>query len=208
MTTATSPQGETPGAPPSSGTLDGRTARRLANRERVLDAALDLVAEGAELDIDAIAARSAVSVRSVYNHFPTARHLVAGMYERGTARMRRFIDELPEPTVPFGERVRRFVRTWAQMQEELAPIRWQALVAEDKHPDLQPELASLRRAHAEQIKRIFPEIRGEKVQAAATAVTDSLTWRVLRRHQRLSFDRACAVVEEAIRRLSDDRGAP
>ena len=64
--------------------LDGRTARRLANRDRILDAALDLVAEGAELDVDTIAERANVSVRSVYNHFPTARHLVAGMYERGT----------------------------------------------------------------------------------------------------------------------------
>jgi AcrR family transcriptional regulator len=207
MTTATSVPEEAPGPSIRPEILDGRTARRLANRERVLDAALDLVAEGAELDMDAIAERAAVSVRSVYNHFPTARHLVAGMYERGTERMRRFIDELPDPAVPFDERVKRFVRTWALMQEELAPIRWQALVAEDKHPDLQPELASLRRAHGEQIRRMFPEIRGDKAQAAATVVTDSLAWRALRRHQGLSFERACAVVEEAIRTLADDRGA-
>jgi AcrR family transcriptional regulator len=190
--------------------MDGRTARRLANRERVLDAALALVAEGHELDIETIADRAAVSVRSVYNHFPTARHLVAGMYERGTVRMRRFIDDLPTPSVPFDQRVTRFVRTWARMQEELAPIRWQALVAEDKHPDLQPELTSLRRAHAEQIKRMFPEVRGDKAHAAATAVTDSLTWRVLRRHQGLSFERACGVIEEMIRRLAErppERGA-
>jgi AcrR family transcriptional regulator len=57
--------------------VDGRTARRLENRERVLDAALELVAEGADLDVDAIAQRSGISVRSVYNYFPTARHLVA-----------------------------------------------------------------------------------------------------------------------------------
>ena len=199
MTTATSRPDEAAGNPPG---VDGRTARRLANRERVLDAALDLVAEGRELDIDTIAERAGVSVRSVYNHFPTARHLVAGMYERGTARMRRFIDELPAPTVPFDERVTAFVRTWAQMQEELAPIRWQALVAEDKHPDLQPELANLRRGHAEQIRRMFPEIHDEAARRAATAMTDSLAWRVLRRHQGLTFERACAVVEETIRRLA------
>lgn len=199
MTTATSRPDEAAENPPL---VDGRTARRLANRERVLDAALDLVAEGRELDIDTIAERAGVSVRSVYNHFPTARHLVAGMYERGTARMRRFIDELPAPTVPFDERVTAFVRTWAQMQEELAPIRWQALVAEDKHPDLQPELASLRRGHADQIRRMFPEIRDEAAQRAATAMTDSLAWRVLRRHQGLTFERACLVVEEALRRLA------
>ncbi len=199
MTTATS-RPENPESVPRS--LDGRTARRLANRERILDAALDLVAKGVELDFDEIALRAAVSVRSIYNHFPTARHLVAGMYERGTERMRHFIAELPGPAVPFEDRVRRFVRKWGRMQDELAPIRWQALVAEDKHPDLQPELAVLRRAHREQIARVFPEIGGAQAQAAATALTDSLTWRALRRHQGLSFEGACAVVEEAIRRLA------
>jgi AcrR family transcriptional regulator len=182
--------------------VDGRTARRLENRDRILEAALDLVAEGAELDVDTIAARSGVSVRSVYNHFPTARHLVAGMYERGTARMRAFIDELPPPTMPFDSRVKRWVRTWARMQEEIAPIRWQALVAEDKHPDLQPELEELRRAHRAEIARVFPEITGRDVVAAATVMTDSLTWRALRRHQGLSFEAACTVVEEAIRKLA------
>ena len=63
--------------------LDGRTARRIANRDRILDTALDLVAQGSDLDVDTIAERSGVSVRSVYNHFPTARDLVAGLYERG-----------------------------------------------------------------------------------------------------------------------------
>jgi AcrR family transcriptional regulator len=181
--------------------VDGRTARRLANRERILDAALALVAEGVELDFDDIARSANVSVRSIYNHFPTARHLVAGMYERGTDRMRHFLADLPGPQVPFDQRVRRFVRTWGRMQDELAPIRWQALVAEDKHPDLQPELAILRRAHREQIGRVFPEIQTAKAQAAATALTDSLTWRALRRHQGLGFEAACGVVEEAIRRL-------
>jgi AcrR family transcriptional regulator len=182
--------------------VDGRTARRLANRERILDAALELTAQGVELDIDEIALRAAVSVRSIYNHFPTARHLVAGMYERGTARMRHFISELPGPDVSFDERVKRFVRTWGRMQDELAPIRWQALVAEDRHPDLQPELSLLRRAHKEQITHMFPELVGAKAQAAATALTDSLTWRALRRHQGLGFDAACGVVEDAIKRLA------
>jgi AcrR family transcriptional regulator len=207
MTTATSrPPGSDKGQPGRPDALDGRTARRLENRDRILESALDLVAEGAELDVDRIAKRAGVSVRSVYNHFPTARHLVAGMYERGTARMRPFLEDLPAPTVPFEVRVTRWVRTWARMQEEIAAIRWQALVAEDKHPDLQPELASLRQAHRTEIQRIFPEIDDPQAQAAAVAVTDSLTWRALRRHQALSFEAACGVVEEAIRRLAADGG--
>ena len=193
MTTATSASG------PQA--LDGRTARRLENRERVLDTALDLVAAGSELDFEEIAERSGISVRSVYNHFPTARHLVAGMYERGSERVRPFLDQLPSPKVPFDERVTQWVRVWGRVQEEIAPIRWRALVAEDKHPELQPEIDELRRRHKTELRRMFPEIRGREAFATALLATDSLAWRALRRHQGLSVDAACDVIEETLRRL-------
>lgn len=186
----------------TANTVDGRTARRLANRDRMLDVALDLVAEGAEVSVEAIAERAGVSVRSVYNHFPTARDLVAGMYERGTERVRPLLADAPSPDVAFDTRVRQWVRVWARVQEEIAPIRWRALIAEAEHPDLQPELASLRRAHAAEVRRMFPEIRGQHEIAAAIAATDSLTWRALRRHQSLTFDAACAATEAVLRRLA------
>ena len=189
----------------TASTVDGRTARRLANRDRMLDVALDLVAEGAEVSVEAIAGRAGVSVRSVYNHFPTARDLVAGMYERGTERVRPLLKDSPSPAARFDDRVRQWVRVWAAVQEEIAPIRWRALVAEAEQGGraLQPELASLRRAHASEVKRMFPEISGRDTLAAAVAATDSLTWRALRHHQGLSFDAACQATEEVLRRLAD-----
>lgn len=186
----------------TSGAVDGRTARKLINRNRILDAALDLAADIGEVDMDRVAAASGVSVRSVYNHFPTARHLVAGMYERGSERIRPLVAQLPGPDVEFTSRVSKWVQVWARVQEEIAAIRWRALLAEDMHPELQPELEGLRRRHRSEIKRIFPEIVDRKAQIAAVAVTDSLTWRALRKHQGLSVDEACAVLEETIRRLA------
>lgn len=182
--------------------LDGRTVRKLANRNRILDAALDLTAEGSEVNPETIADRARVSVRSVYNHFSTARDLIAGMYERGTEQIRPMLADLPSNDVPLADRIRSWVRVWARVQEKIAPIRWRALVAEDEHPELQPELESLRRAHRAEIKRAFPEIRTRAAQAAAVATTDSLMWRSLRRHQRLGFDAACEAIEETIRRLA------
>jgi AcrR family transcriptional regulator len=186
----------------TASSVDGRTARRLANRDKILDAALDLTAEGAEVDVEAVAARSGVSVRSVYNHFPTARDLVAGMYERGTERVRPLFEAMPAPETPFDERVALWVRVWGRVQEEIASIRWRALVAEDQHPELQPELVQLRKAHRAEIKRMFPEIEDRRALTAAAAATDSLMWRALRRHQALSVDAACDVVEEMLRRLA------
>jgi AcrR family transcriptional regulator len=181
---------------------DGRTARRLANRDRILDAALDLATTGAEVDVEAIAARARVSVRSVYNHFPAARDLIAGMYERGTEKLRPLFAYLPQPSDPFETRVRDWVAVWARIQEEIAPIRWRALIAEAEHPELQPELGELRKVHRAEIQRMFPEIDREERRQAAVAMTDSLTWRSLRQHQGLSFEQACNVVEETIRRLA------
>jgi AcrR family transcriptional regulator len=171
-----------------------------------VDAALALVAEGAELDAEAVSSRAGVSVRSIYNHFPTERALIAGMYERGTELVRPLLEGLPSVDVPFPERVRRWVRVWAKIQEDIAPIRWRALIAEDEHPGLQPELAELRRAHAREIKSRFPEFSSREQRAAARAITDSLTWRSLRRHQRLSFDAACDVVFETLVRLGGHTG--
>jgi AcrR family transcriptional regulator len=181
---------------------DGRTARRLANRNKVLDTALELAAKGADVDVESIAEASGVSVRSVYNHFPTARHLVAGMYDRGSEKIREHLAELPGPEVPFDERVTRWVHVWARVQEEIAPIRWRALIAEDAHPELQPELAQLRRRHRAEIKRIFPEVAEKSAYLAALAVTDSLTWRAMRKHQGLSVDAASTVLIDTLKRLA------
>jgi AcrR family transcriptional regulator len=182
--------------------LDGRTVRRLANRNRILDAALDLLADGVEMTAETIAERARVSPRSVYNHFPTARELVAGLYERGAEQVAPLLEKLPTIDLPLDERVTAWVRVWARIQEQIAPIRWRALVAEDEHPELQPEEAELRRRHRAEIKRAFPEICERRAQLGAVAATDALMWRSLRHHQGLSFEAACEVIEETIRRLA------
>lgn len=181
--------------------MDGRTARRLENRDRILDAALDLIAEGADLSAEVIAGRAGVSVRSVYNHFPSARTLVAGVYERGTQRVRPLLDEMPSPGEPFEERLERWIRTRGRIQEAIAAVRWQALVAEERDPGMQPELAALRRAHRAEVRRMLPEVTDERTRQAIVALTDSLAWRALRRHQGLSFEAACSTISDAIRRL-------
>jgi hypothetical protein len=124
------------------------------------------------------------------------------MYERGSEKIREHLADLPGPEVPFNERVTRWVAVWARVQEEIAPIRWRALIAEDAHPELQPELAELRRRHRLEIKRIFPEINAKSAYLAAVAVTDSLTWRAMRKHQGLSVDAARAVLEATLKRLA------
>jgi AcrR family transcriptional regulator len=181
---------------------DGRTARRLANRRRILDAALELAGEQLDFTAEDIAKRSGISVRSIYNHFSSVRDLVSGMYERGAEKLRPLLAYLPYPSDPLEERIRAWVAVWARIQEDIASIRWHALVAETEHPDRQPELDKLRAMHASEIERMFPEISTPQARRAVIAMTDSLAWRALRKHQGLSFEEASRVVEETIRRMA------
>ena len=182
--------------------LDGRTARRIANRNRILDAALELGAERTDVTVEDIAQRAGVSERSIYNHFPSVRELIAGMYERGAEKLRPLFAYLPSPQDRLEDRIRQWVAVWARIQEEITPIRWRALIAESEFPDLQPELQQLRSMHQAEIERMFPEIDCEESRHVVVAMTDSLSWRTLRKHQGLGFDEACSVVEETIRRMA------
>ena len=58
--------------------VDLRSAQRDLTRQRILDAAAELVAEGhpAALSVPAVAERSGVSVRTIYRRFPTKEALL------------------------------------------------------------------------------------------------------------------------------------
>lgn len=178
--------------------VDGRTARKLSNRNRILDVALEAASGPGELSIEDLAERAGVSVRSVYNHFPTARDLVAGMYERGTELMAPLLEGLPTAEVDFEVRVVEWTQIMAEVLERIAGMRWRALQAESRYPDLQPELAALRELHRVNVHETFPEL-DEPAQHAVVALTDSLGWRALRRHQGLSTEEAREAIADTIR---------
>lgn len=69
------PRSATPRAPRDTSLRDEHAAR---TRERILDAAIVLLAEGtlAELTIPLVAARAGVAVRTVYRYFPTKEALL------------------------------------------------------------------------------------------------------------------------------------
>lgn len=66
--------------PDSPEVTDGRVALRLRNREKVVEALVELVTEGKVGTVDEIVERSGVARRSIYRHFPdTTELLLAGM---------------------------------------------------------------------------------------------------------------------------------
>jgi len=153
------------------------------------------------MDAETIAERAGVSQRSVYNHFSTARDLVAGMYERGAERLAPLFEEMPSPNDPFDVRVHRWAEVSARILDAIAAMRWRALQAEEAYPELQPELRTIREQHAQAIKSLFPEL-DRSARAAVIALTDSLGWRALRKHQGMGISEASRVIAQTVRRLA------
>ncbi len=183
-----------------AGAEDGRTLRRLRNRDRIIDVALDLARAGEDVTVERLAEASSISVRSIYNHFPSGADLESAMHDRGKETLRPYLTAMPGREVPFDERVRRFAEVRGRMFEEFGAMAWRAAVEEDRRQAPNPFLERWRRGRAREIRTTFPEIVDDRARAAVTALADPLGWRLLRVSQRLSFAEACAVIEDAVRR--------
>ena len=102
--------------------LDGRTARRDRNRIAVLDVVLELFSEGEPRPSpEQVAARSGVSLRSVYRYVADRGDLIRAAIDRHLERVQPLfvIDDVPEDTTV--ARVEQFVRARMRGYEAIAP---------------------------------------------------------------------------------------
>jgi AcrR family transcriptional regulator len=187
----------------SEGALDGRAARALRTRNRVVDALLDLIDEG-DLRPPAadVARRAGVSLRSVYQHFDDLETLfrVAGERHR-----QRFADLEPLPELPaeLGPRVVAYVAHRARWMEAVSPMaRAAALQAPFSHGIAERQAAS-RARHRDALASAFaPELeRAEDSQhlLQALEVAGSMsTWEHLRTGTGLPPDEAASVMERLL----------
>jgi AcrR family transcriptional regulator len=132
-----------------------RTRARLAAvRERIVDAALDQLAEGgyASASVVAVARRAGVATGSVYRHFPSKGDLFAEVFRRASQRE---VDVLRSMT-DRGEPVTHRLAAWVEafVRRALAePVRAYALIAEPVDPAVEAERITFRRAYADLFER-------------------------------------------------------
>jgi AcrR family transcriptional regulator len=128
-----------------------RTRARLAQaRERIVDAALDQLAEGgyASASVAAVARRSGVATGTVYRHFPSKQDLFAEVFRRAAQRE---VDAL-RATTGRGESAANRLAAWVEafVRRALAePVRAYALIAEPVDPAIEAERLIFRRAYAD-----------------------------------------------------------
>ncbi len=188
---------------------DGRTARRDRNREAVLDAVLDLFADGSMTPVPAeVAERSGVSLRSVYRYFDDMDALVRAAIARNLARMGPFFD-LDDPGVgPLDERVERTVAARLRLHDGIAPMARAAVARAPQNPIIDERLQETRLLLRRQVEEMFaPELAaldaevGHDVVAAVDVLLELDSLDHLRRHRRMPVAEAQRVLVRAIRAL-------
>jgi len=185
---------------------DGRTARRDRNRDAVLDAVLDLFADGSITPVPSeVAERSGVSLRSVYRYFDDMDALVRAAIARNLARMGPFFD-LDDPGVgPLAERVERTVAARLRLYDGIAPMARAAVARAPQNRIIDERLQETRLLLRRQVEEMFaPELAGlsaderHDVVAAVDVLLELDALDHLRRHRRMSVATAHRVLVRAV----------
>lgn len=177
---------------------DGRNRRAAETRRKIIEAAKLMISETSEAPtVVGVARRADVSVRSVFQHFRDVQSLFVTVVDSIRADL--VIPEAPSSSRPMAARIEAFVRDLAAIYDKVVPLK----VASGQfatHPALIERGQEARRQLRDGIFETFgPELAGlganarEDLAEAILAALSLDAWTVLRRHDRLGFDRAVAV---------------
>lgn len=191
--------------------VDGRAARRDRNRTAVLDAVLELFAEGnVDPGPDDVALRVGLSARSVYRYF-----------EDREALLRAAIDRNLEITIPLflihaigegplDERIDRFVTARLRLYEAIAATSRAARVQAAANEIIREQVEVTRRALREQIEKQFateldalPARRRRSIAAAADALFQLESLDIYRVHRGFSSTETRTLLVDALHALLD-----
>jgi len=195
--------------PQPDAAADGRTARRDRNRDAVLDAVLDLFADGAITPAPAeVAARSGVSLRSVYRYFDDMDALVRAAIARNLARMGPYFELADPGHGSLDERVERTVAARLRLYDGIAPMARAAVARAPQNPIIAERLAETRLSLRRQVEEMFaPELtaldagEAREVVAAVDVLLELDSLDHLRRHRRMAAAEAQGVLVRAVTSL-------
>src|SRR2546423_5473671 len=184
----------------STAVQDGRAARALRTRNRVVDALLDLIDEG-ELRPSAaeVARRAGVSLRSVYQHFDDLETLFRVAGERHRQRLSH-LEPLPALPAELRPRVAAYVANRVRWMEAVSPMARAAALQAPFSPGVAERQAAARHRHREALAAAFaPELRragdSDRLLDALEAAASWTTWETLRGAMGRSKADAAAVLE-------------
>jgi len=194
--------------------VDGRRARRDRNREKVVDALLDLYREGQLAPaISVVAERSGVSHRSVFRYFEDLDQLCRVAIERQSASVAHLleIDQPGEGTL--AQRIESIVANRSDLYEAVAPVARVTTMRAPLQPVLMERLAADRALLDQQVAGQFsaeldsmPEPTRSSIAVAAQMMCSLDAFEMMRHHRGLSVTVTREVASDALSRLFVDCG--
>jgi len=194
--------------------VDGRRARRDRNREKVVDALLDLYREGQLAPaISTVADRSGVSNRSVFRYFEDLDQLCRVAIERHSASVAHLL-EIDQPGEgSLAERIETIVANRSDLYEAVAPVARVTTMRAPLQPVLMGRLAADRERLDQQVAIQFgpeldamPEPTRSSMAVAAQMLCSLDAFEMMRHHRGLSVAGARAVASDALSRLFGECG--
>jgi AcrR family transcriptional regulator len=193
---------------PEAASADGRVRRSEKSRAAIVDALFDLIGENVlQPTAQQVAERAGVGIRSVFRHFDDMEGLFAAMDARLRAEALSLLREI-QAKGTLRERARALVERRVRLFERIAPwkraanlARWRSAFLRGRHAELVRELRA-------DLLRSLPEVAGAPAALADAldVVTCFEAWDRLRTDQRLSRERAQAVLEHAVLALLEGLG--
>ena len=170
---------------------DGRVARRVRNREAVVQAALDLVAAGrVETSLEDLTTMSGVSPRSVFRYFDTLDDLRCEVIRTSVDGLADLMGAPGPVGGDLEERIDRFVAARLDLYPRLAGVAHLGRSRSATVPSIQEEMDRCRTILSEQARLQFrPEIGGrgvgkEESAGLVEAVTSFDSYELLTGHRR------------------------
>jgi len=189
---------------------DGRAARAVRTRNRVVDALLDLVDEG-DLRPSAaqVAKRAGVSLRSVFQHFADLETLFRVAGDRHRQRFAH-LEPLPELPADLRPRIAAYVAHRTRWMEAISPMGRAAALQAPFSPGIAERQAAGRVRLRETLTAAFaPELAratdADQLLHSLEAATAWTTWETLRTAMGLPPDEAAGVLELTIASLLEAR---
>lgn len=193
--------------------IDGRRARGQRTRLKVIEALLELVAEGVvRPTAQEIASRAGVALRTVYHHFEDVEALRRLALDLD---MQRHIEILTpiDSRLPLDERIVAVAAQCRDLFEAVTPIRRATLFDQHSSPDMAKGVANATKARAEHVASTFaPEFArfGEVQRPLTDAVklfSSWVSWEYMRTMQHLSPHDAEQTLVATLRVLFADHSA-
>jgi TetR/AcrR family transcriptional regulator of autoinduction and epiphytic fitness len=183
---------------------DGRRLRRAQNREAVLDAMVELFAEGVlQPSTDEIAERAGVSSRSLFRYFDDVDDLDRAAIERELAVARPLLEVGAAPHDPTAVKAERVAAARVRLFEAIAPAARAARACAHRHPIVARQIREARAYLRNQLRTLFaPELAARPaVLPAVDALCTFETYELLRGDQGLSRARTTAALTAALLEL-------